>query len=106
MTLAFRKKPAEQSLLTVTPEAVAARFGWQPEYLASLLGDYAWPELSYRVLEGNERDDIMLGILKRIEKRDFRIVGENDNTVWIRGWGEILEQIEKQGFSPDLLRPQ
>src|SRR5690242_11384373 len=105
MTLAFRKKQAEPSVLTVTKEQVAETFGMTPEYLAALLGSYAWPELSYRVLEGKERDDIMLGILKRIEERNFRIVGENDNTVWIRGWGEILEQVEKQGFAPEHLRP-
>lgn len=106
MTSALKKKQADSQLNYVTPEFVAAKFGMKTEQLTDLLNGYVWPELSYRVLEGVERDEIMLGILKRIDERNFRIVGENDNAVWVRGWGEILEQVEQYGFSNDVLRPQ
>lgn len=105
MTAALQKKPAE-NLKTVTREFVAGKFGITVAELNELLGDTPWPNLTYRVLEGAERDAIEQAIKGRIEKRDFRIVGENDNQVWVRGWGEILEQVEKQGFTPDVLRPQ
>lgn len=90
----------------VTKEFVAGKFGITVAALEKLLGDYAWPDLRYRVIEGEERDAIMLGILQRVDSGSLRVVGGNDNTVWERGWGEILEQVQKNGFTPALLRPQ
>lgn len=90
----------------VTPAKVAAQFGISEAELKTLLGKRAWPTLNYRVIEGDERDAIMLGILERIELPDLRVVGGNDNTVWERGWGEILEQVRSKGFSPEILHPQ
>jgi SAM-dependent methyltransferase len=106
MTTALHKKPASDNAIAVTPAFVASKFGITVDELKQLLGNYPWPQLSYTVLEGDAEKDIVDGIEKRIEARDFRIVGDNDNDVWVRGWGEILEQVEQQGFTPDVLRPQ
>lgn len=110
MTQATLKKPAETATTVldrrVTPESVAARFGISVEQMSGYLGTRAWPELRYRQLEGEERDAIMLGILKRIQEGALRVVGGNDNTVWQKGWGEILAQVQAQGFTPAILRPQ
>lgn len=100
------QQQADNNTNMVTRAFVSAQFGITPSELTRLLGDRAWPDLCYRVLEGSDRDKIVQDISKRIDARDFRIVGDNDNDVWIRGWGEILEQVETQGFRPDILRPQ
>lgn len=91
---------------TVTPAVVAKQFGISEAELKGLLGKRTWPTLNYRVIEGDQRDAIMLGILERIDQPDLRVVGGNDNTVWERGWGEILEQVRSKGFSPEILHPQ
>lgn len=90
----------------VTPAIVAAQFGISEAELKTLMGKRAWPVLNYRVIEGDERDAIILGILERIDQPDLRVVGGNDNAVWERGWGEILEKVRKSGFSPEILHPQ
>lgn len=100
------QQQADNNTNMVTRDFVSAQFGITPSELTRLLGDRAWPDLCYRVVEGSDRDKIVQDISKRIDARDFRIVGDNDNDVWIRGWGEILEQVETQGFRPDILRPQ
>ncbi len=106
MTYALKSSPADSQLHTLAPEQVAAKFGLSREQLLSLLGNHAWPSLTYRVIKGAERDDVMLGILKRIDSGTMRIVGGNDNAVWEQGWGEILTQVKNKGFSPTILRPQ
>ncbi len=90
----------------VTPAVVARQFAITEAELQNLMGKRAWPALDYRVIEGEERDAIMLGILERIDQPDLRVVGGNDNTVWERGWGEILDRVRKAGFSPEILHPQ
>lgn len=90
----------------VTKEFVAGKLGISVAGLERLMGDRPWPELRYRVVEGEERDALMLGILERTDHADLRVVGGNDNTVWERGWGEILQQVKDKGFSPEILHPQ
>lgn len=107
MSLAHKKEPAEHlPTHLVIKEHVANMLGISESQLNDFLGDYVWPKLSYRVIEGMERDDIMLGILERIDAKGMRVVGNNDNEVWIKGWGEILEQVERDGFTPAVLKPQ
>lgn len=50
-----------------------------------------------------DRDAVILGVLKKI-KGNFREPGVKH--VWETGWGEILERIRAEGFSPALLKPQ
>ncbi|NJL07840.1 MAG: hypothetical protein HC900_05920 [Methylacidiphilales bacterium] len=45
----------------------------------------------YEILAGEERDAVILGFLKRIEKREFSMVVEGDKSRWIRGWSENLD---------------
>lgn len=62
--------------------------------------------LRWRRPNQSERDGGILTALKEIEREDLITVGDNDASRWERGWGEVLESIQQQGFSPDLLRPQ
>ncbi len=50
-----------------------------------------------------DRDAIILGVLKKING-SFREPCVKH--VWETGWGEILERIRAEGFSPALLTPQ
>lgn len=108
MNLTLQQKQDDTAALdqTVSKEYVAGKFGISTSELDSLLGTTAWPNLNYRIIQDQERDGIIHGILQRIDEGKMRVVGGDDNTVWIKGWGEILEHIEKNGFSPDVLRPQ
>ena len=63
-------------------------------------------ELQWRRPNQSERDGDFLTTLKELERDDLITVGDNDASRWERGWGEVLESIQQQGFSPDLLRPQ
>ena len=49
------------------------------------------------------RDEVILGVLKKIAG-GFRQPGSKD--VWDTGWGEILDAIQKDGFTPEALKPQ
>lgn len=62
---------------------------------------------SYKVLEGQDRDDTILSVVSSLESHKFRVSGENDNTVWEKGWGEVLSAVKNAAqFSTDLLLPQ
>ena len=90
----------------VTPEFVAAKFGITVDAMWGLLGGHRWPHLRYRGLDGPRRDEVIRGILELTDSPDLRVVGQNDNSVWERGWGEILAQVTVKGFEPSRLRPQ
>ncbi len=90
----------------VAPAFVAGKLGISIDELRRLLGNRPWPRLAYRILQGAERDDIIRHVLERIDMAELRVVGDNDGTVWERGWGEILDRITAQGFDPSLLSPQ
>jgi len=62
---------------------------------------------SYRELTAAERDEVILSVVTSLEKNKFRVSGENDNTVWEKGWGEVLSTVKNSSqFSSDLLLPQ
>lgn len=88
----------------VTPAHAAALCGIAERDFRKAMPQ-SWPKLAYRVLAGRERDEVLLSILRRMDK-GARVVGANDNTVWERGWGEIRDRIRSLGFHPDRLRPQ
>lgn len=90
----------------ITVADIARFFGITQAQVEAYRGALPWPSLSYRILTGRERDQVIRGIIERTDTADLRVVGGNDNTVWQRGWGEILEQIEQKGFDPALLHPQ
>ncbi|MDB2414995.1 class I SAM-dependent methyltransferase [Rickettsiales bacterium] len=90
----------------VSPEFVAKICDVEVADVLSALSCKDWPELKYEPLQSKERDEVILDILDKIDGGKLRIVGDNDNSVWNRGWGEILDEIKEKGFSPEILRPQ
>lgn len=89
----------------ITESYVADLFNIGVPALKSLLRSQPWPLLAYRYLNGEEQDAALLDAIKQLEVK-LRVSGGNDNAVWERGWGEILEQIRSKGFHPSLLKPQ
>jgi hypothetical protein len=90
----------------VAPAFVAAKFGISLDELQRLFRNRPWPRLTCRIVQGAERDGIIRQVLERIDTADLRVVGDNDGTVWERGWGEIFDRIRAQGFDSSLLYPQ
>lgn len=66
---------------------------------------YNW---QYKPVGHRGSDEIVLGLLKRIERRQFSIAGENTER-WQKGWTENLEEFRKTGdisaLEPKYLRP-
>src|SRR5262245_32538555 len=82
----------------VAPAFVAAKFGITLDELQRLLGNRPWPRLAYRIMHDADRDGIVRHVLERIDTADLRVVGDNDGTVWERGWGEIFDRMRAQDF--------
>ena len=61
--------------------------------------------LEYEVLYNNDRDVVIESILRKINMKNLRISGDNNNNIWEKGWGEILESIGDD-FTPDKIMPQ
>ena len=61
--------------------------------------------LEYEILHDEDRDNVIKSILEKINLKSLRVSGENNNEVWEKGWGEILEEISEK-FHPDKIMPQ
>lgn len=63
----------------------------------------------YRVAEGAERDEILLGILKKIDSGVLSVAGPDRLPAWDKGWADSLEAFSKSGdvsqLSPKSMRP-
>lgn len=63
-------------------------------------------DFKYKVLVGEERDKVLLDVLKKIES-DQQIIGaEERQTVWEKGWEENLQDFIKSGYDLDKLIPK
>ena len=61
--------------------------------------------LEYSILHGSDRDDVISSIINKINSSELRVSGENNNEIWEKGWGEILDSVSKD-FHPNKLMPQ
>jgi hypothetical protein len=62
--------------------------------------------LPYRELSEREAADVAERVERTIREENLRRSGEDDPTVWIRGWGEIAASLKQTGISREALRPQ
>ena len=60
-------------------------------------------DFSYRIADGAERDEILLGVLKKIDSGELSIAGEDRLPHWEKGWGENLEAFSRSKNISDLL---
>jgi len=70
---------------------------------SQLIGSY---NFSYNCIEGEQRDQLIVSILKRIEE-DSQIIGEpKRKSVWQNGWQENLNDFIKSGHDLNTLVPK
>lgn len=63
-------------------------------------------DFSYREIVGDERDKLILDILKRIE-RDQQVIGAEDRKeVWYKGWDANLQEFLSTDFALEALIPK
>lgn len=62
-------------------------------------GDVAVPDKdwSYKIVGKQEREDILIDLIRRYEERDFSKV-TGDKSRWEKGWNENLEMAKKNGL--------
>ena len=63
-------------------------------------------DMTFLPLRGADRDQAILSVLQELQLDSLQPSGGHRLPAWERGWGEILEQIEKRGLTYDNLRPQ
>lgn len=74
-----------------------------PDDCASLIEK---SNFSYTYLSGNERDAVILDVLKRIDSGDFSVSGEHRKKDWEIGWQENLDQFINSNYDVDALIPK
>ena len=63
-------------------------------------------DFHYRIPEQEERDEILLTILRKLETDTQKIGSEERQLVWEKGWAENLKEFNKSGGNLDSLIPK
>lgn len=93
------------------PEVTMADFArsfaaTESEFSSECIQAISGCDFSYQQLDKQQRDDLMLCILKKIAS-DTQIIGAEERTsVWERGWAENLQAFSAQNHSMDALIPK
>ena len=74
-----------------------------PDECESLIHEHPLP---YRELRQEERDTIILNLLRSVHSGELEKVGEARQPVWERGWAENLEAFKKSNFDYAALLPR
>jgi len=95
------------STLTVSVEDFARSFGTTLDDISIECRDLiARIDFTYRVIEGLERDQLILTILKRIDADQQKIAADERQEIWNKGWAENLQSFVDSGFNLDSLTPK
>jgi len=71
-------------------------FGTTVDEIVALCGELiSSMNFSYYKISGEDRDKILLNVLKDIDNRNFSISGKERKSQWEKGWGENLTKFEK-----------
>ena len=93
--------------IALSLDDVAAAFGTDvaelPPEVAALIGRI---DLRFRLLDEPRRDQVILGILQKLDANAFSEVGEHRHDVWEKGWTENLGDFVGEGPSLDSLMPR
>ena len=83
--------------------AFAVCFGIEPDQMPKdCRALISQSDFRYRVLEGDERDQTLLTVLKRVDEQNVAVAGEKRIGDWERGWGENLQSFLDSGKEEDL----
>lgn len=107
MTQARATASQNASPLTLTTAGFAELFGTTPDHIPeACLQKIAQNDWGYEIIGGQERDDIVIDILSRIEERKLAVVANEDNSRWVKGWGENLAAFREQKGDTQALTPK
>lgn len=85
---------------------LARLFGGTEEEITVLCGEISRLDLRYRTLQGKERDELIISILRRIDSPDLPVSGEDRLPDWEKGWGENLQEFVQSGYDVEKLVPK
>lgn len=100
----------EQEWSVLSPEDIASLLGVTTDEFLKFCGDiYPQMDLRYKPVEGQERDRVILEVIKRLESGFFTVSGEERLPNWENGWGENLERFKEElndkALIPAYVRP-
>jgi hypothetical protein len=91
----------------VTLHDFAHSFGTNPDTFSEHCRKIVYEKnFEYVIQEGEQRDDVILDVLKKIDT-DVQVIGTPERRdVWLRGWSENLERYVDTGGGMDALIPK
>lgn len=63
-------------------------------------------DFRYRKLSGDERDKVLLDILKKIGSGQLTVVGKKKKVIWEKGWSENLQNFLQKNYDINELTPK
>jgi len=92
--------------LILTHDNLAQLTGRNAAAVARALAGFPLPSLQYRALDAAREAEIARQVENTILEETLRRSGEDDPTVWVRGWGEVATQLKGLQITRATLRPQ
>ena len=85
----------------------AEAFGTSEEEVAHFCGELIKTlDFKYKIYSQQEREDIILDILKKCENKEFSVSGSHRKNDWRKGWAEILQQFQDSNGELQVLIPK
>ena len=90
---------------SLTPQDFASAFGIPqlPEECRKLVAGH---DFHYEEASADEHSALVLETLKKLDSRQFAVVGEHRKDVWEKGWSENLREFAASGHDADALMPK
>jgi len=97
----------EQETREVTPADFARSFGTTAAEIEKYCGELiSRSNFRYRVLAGEERDRVILNVLKKLDT-DRQVIGSPERqAAWESGWKENLDDFKQHGYDLNKLVPR
>lgn len=96
-----------KNLSDLTSKDFAELFGATEGEMMAYCGDLiASFDFRYRKLEGEERDQLILKVLKHIDSKELNSAGQQRHLDWEKGWNENLQEFIDSGYDVDKLVPK
>jgi hypothetical protein len=96
-----------KKIFDLTSRDLAELFGTTEEDIELYCEDQiAGTDFCYRKLENEERDQLILKVLKHIYSEDVAAAGRERRNDWEKGWNENLQEFIDSGYNVDKLVPK
>lgn len=63
-------------------------------------------DFQYRELSGDERDNVLLNIIKKLDSDQLTVVGRKKRVIWEKGWSENLKNFLQKNYDINELTPK